>query len=222
MARRPRRGYAVLQGTVRDIWGDPMRNLAISSQASFGATARRWAKSDLPISLPWRSTLWRFIVPTLWVFGWAFWILVLSMDTPGHSAILYALLFVSIPLILAATAAWWVNQLVNKRTAGSLVVNDDYLEWQYEMGSKVELLADCSRFEFAGNRNYDARIEWDIATPEEASADGWPQWTKRWRVVDWVKSDRALYARDVGLDRGDLECLCSLLNQLRDEARPHG
>jgi len=196
-----------------------MRNLAMSSDASFQKTAQRWTKSDLPINLHWRSSVWRYVVPALWILGWAFWIWVLSIDTPGHSFILYALLFVSIPLILAASAAWWVAQLLHRRAAGTLVINDDYLEWQFELGSKVDMLADCSRFEFAGKRNYDARIEWDIATPEEGAADGWPQWTKRWRVVDWVKADRSLYGRDVGLDRGDLESLCNLLNQLRDEAK---
>lgn len=196
-----------------------MRNVAISSGASFETTAQRWSKSDLPITLHWRSSLWRYIVPVLWVFGWAFWIWVVSVRLSGAGFVFQAMLFVGIPLILAATAAWWVSQLLHKRTAGKLVVNDDYLEWQFETGSKVDLLADCSPFEFAGKRNYEARIEWDMATPAEDAADGWPHWAKRGRIADWVKSDRTLYARDVRLDRGDLESLCSLLNQLRDEAK---
>jgi hypothetical protein len=199
-----------------------MRNVAISSDAAFHRAAQRWTKSDLPVNLPWRSTLWRYIVPTLWVLGWALWIFVLSMETPGHNAILYALLFISIPLILAASAAWWVGELLHRRVAGAFVINDDYLEWQFETESKVDLLTDCSRFELAGKRNYEARIEWDLATPGEGATDGWPQWTKRWRLLDSIKSDRALYGRDVGLDRGDLESLCNLLNQLRDEAKAQG
>ena len=190
----------------------------MSSDASFQKIAQRWTKNDLPISLRWRSSLWRYIVPVLWVVGWAPWIWVVSMDTPGRSFIIYALLFIGIPLVLAVSAGWWVSQLLHRRVAATIVVNDDYLEWQYEMGSKVDLLADCGRFEFAGKRNYDARIEWDIATSGDEAADGWPQWTKRWRLLDTIKSDRSLYGRDVGLDRGDLESLCKLLNQLRDEA----
>jgi hypothetical protein len=102
-----------------------MRNLAMSSNASFDTVALRWSKSDLPITLRWRSTLWRFIVPPLWALGWAFWIWVLSVET-GESTGLYALLFVSIPLLLAASAAWWVGQLLHKRHAGTIVINDDY------------------------------------------------------------------------------------------------
>jgi hypothetical protein len=195
-----------------------MRNMAISADAAFGGVGQqRWSRSDLPIALPWRSSLWRYIVPGLWVVGWACWIWVVSMDTPDHSAILYALLFVGIPLILAASAAWWVSQLMHRRVSARLVVNDDYLEWQFEPSSEIDLLADCSRFEFAGRRRYDARIEWDVAKPAHEAADGWPQWAKGWRLLDWIQSDRALYARDVGLDRGELESLCRLLNQLRDE-----
>jgi hypothetical protein len=195
-----------------------MRSLAMSPNASFHQIAQRWTKGDLPISLHWRSTLWRYIVPTMWVLGWAFWIWVVSLDTPRHSFILYALLFVGIPLILAVSAGWWVVQLLQKRAAATLVINDDYLEWQFPADSEVDLLTDCSRFEFAGKRPYDARIEWDLATPGGEGADGWPQWAKRWRVLDWVKSDRTLYGRDVGLDPADLDSLCKLLNQLRDEA----
>jgi hypothetical protein len=115
-----------------------------------------------------------------------------------------------------------VGELLHRRVAGALVINDDYLEWQFETESKVDLLADCSRFELAGKRNYEARIEWDLATPGEGATDGWPQWTKRWRLLDSIKSDRTLYGRDVGLDRGDLESLCNLLNELRDEAKAQG
>lgn len=192
----------------------------MSQDATFPTMPQRWTMSDLPISLRWRSSLWRVIVPVLWAAGWLLWIWVLSIDTPGHSMLLYALLFISIPLILALSAAWWVSQLLQRRAAATLVISDDYLEWQFETDSDVELLADCSRFEFAGKRNLDARIEWDIATAAEA-AGGWPQWTKRWRLLDAIKSDRSLHARDVGLDRDDLESLCRLLNQLRDEAKAH-
>lgn len=207
-------------GTVADNRGDPMRNVAISSDANFAA-AHQWARGDLPITLQWRSTLWRYIVPPLWVLGWAFWIWVVSVRLSGTGFILQALLFIGIPLILAATAAWWVSQMLHKRTSGKIVINDDYLEWQFETESKVDLLADCGRFEFAGKRDYEARIEWDMATPGEDTADGWPNWSKHWRVADWIRSDRTLYGRDAGLDRGDLESLCKLLNQLREEAKAH-
>jgi len=195
-----------------------LRNLAMSPTASFEKVAQRWTTSALPISLPWRSGLWHYIVPVLWAAGWALWIWVVSIDTPGRSVALYALLFVSIPVILALAAAWWVQQLLQRRMAGTLVINDDYLEWQFKLDSDVDLLTDCSRFEFSGKRNYDARIEWDVATANDGAAGGWPQWTKKWRLLDSIKSDRSLHARDVGLARDDLESLCKLLNQLRDEA----
>ena len=150
--------------------------------------------------------------------GWIIWIWMVSIETPRQSLIVYALLFMGIPLILAVTAGWWVIQLVHRRVSATLLINDDYLEWQFSTDSDVDLLSDCGRFEFAGKRNYDARIEWDVASPGADGAGGWPQWTKRWRLLDSIKSDRALYARDVGLDRGDLESLCTLLNQLREEA----
>lgn len=197
-----------------------MRNLTMSPDASF-QPSRHWARGALPITLSWRSTLWRYIVPALWIVGWLFWIWVVSIETPRHSAILYALLFIGIPLVLAVSAGWWVMQLLHRRAAATLVINDDYLEWQFATESEVDLLTDCSRFEFAGKRNYDARIEWDLATPGAEAAGGWPLWAKRWRLLDWLKSDRTLYARDVGLDRTDLESLCRLLNQLRDEATAH-
>ncbi len=189
-----------------------MRNMAMSADASFQTTAVCWTKSDLPISLPWCSTLWRVIVPALWVIGWAFWIWVLSVDTPSGSLVCYALLFVGIPLMLAVSAAWWVGQFLHRRHAGTLVVNDDYLEWQFETGSKVDLLTDCGPFELTGKRTFDARIEWNAASSWD-SGDVWPRWTRRFAP------DRTLYARDVGLDRGELESLCKLLNQLREEAR---
>ncbi|MGH6892430.1 MAG: hypothetical protein ACREEP_09255 [Dongiaceae bacterium] len=181
-------------------------------------TSRRWVKGELPIALPWRGTLWRYIVPTLWIVGWMFWIWVVSIETPRH-AFAYALLFIGTPLMLAATAAWWIGQLLGRRVAGVLVVNGDYLEWQYANSSEVDLLADCGRFEFTGKRNYDARIEWDLDAPLGQNAGAWSRLAKEWRLLDWVKSDRTLYGRDVGLDRDDLESLCRLLNQLRDEAR---
>jgi hypothetical protein len=215
MASYADRAYAATEGVVRRVIR--LRNLAMSQNATFEAS-HRWTRGELPISLPWRSTLWRYIVPVLWVTGWMFWIWMVSIETPRQSAIFYALLFVGVPLILAVTAGWWVIQLVHRRVSATLLINDDYLEWQFDMGSDVDLLADCSRFEFAGKRDYDARIEWDMATPGAESADGWPQWTKRWRLLDSIKSDRTLYGRDVGLDRDDLDSLCKLLNQLREEA----
>jgi hypothetical protein len=187
-----------------------MRNLAMSSNASFDAAALRWSKSDLPITIEWRSSLWRFIVPPLWALGWAFWIWVLSVETPGQSAAVYALLFISIPLLLAATAAWWVGQLLSHRHMGTLVVNDDYLEWQFEIGSSVEMLAECGPFELRGKHSYDACIEWERGGGDHATGG----WTRK-----WIKADRSLYGRDVGLDRNDLDSLCRLLNQLRDEAK---
>jgi hypothetical protein len=193
-----------------------LRNLAISDDAAFGAS-HCWTRNDLPISLSWHSSLWRYIVPVLWVTGWIIWVWMVSLET-AHGAIFYALVFLGVPLILAVTAGWWVIQLVHRRASATLLINDDYLEWQFATESDVNLLADCSRFEFAGKRNYDARIEWDMVAPGTDGAGGWPQWTKRWRLLESIKSDRALHARDLGLDRGDLESLCTLLNQLREEA----
>ena len=194
-------------------------NVAISTDATFHrAMVSQWTKADLPITLQWRSSLWRYMVPSLWVIGWALWIWVVSLDASYGGLVLHALFFVGIPMILAATAAWWVKQLLGHRAAATLVVNDDYLEWQFRDESEVDLLTDCSRFEFSGKPTYDARIEWDLSTAQDDATGGWPRWTKRWRLLDAIKSDRALYARDVGLDRDDLESLCKLLNQLREEA----
>jgi hypothetical protein len=158
--------------------------------------------------------LWRFIVPPLWALGWAYWIWVLSVETPGQTAALYALLFISIPLLLAASAAWWVGQLLHKRHAGTIVINDDYLEWEFEMGSTVEMLAECGQFELHGKRNFDARIEWEMNSSDHANEHGWSRWVRK-----MTRADCTLYARDLGLDRTDLDSLCRLLNQLRDEAK---
>ena len=201
------------KGRFVNLKGIRMRNLALSSNASFDTVALRWSKSDLPITLQWRSTLWRFIVPPLWALGWAFWIWVLSVETPGQSAAAYALLFISIPLLLAASAAWWVGQLLHKRHAGTIVINDDYLEWEFEMGSTVEMLAECGQFALLGKHNFDARIEWDMIAGDHAT-EGLSRWLKK-----LVKADNTLYARDLGLDRNDLDSLCKLLNELRDEAK---
>lgn len=194
-----------------------MRNLAMSADASFKKVAQCWTKSDLPISLHWRSVLWRTTVPTLWVLGWALWIWVINHDTPGHSLIIDALLFMVMPVVLGVSALWWVQQWLHRRQAGTLIINDDYLEWRFEMGSHVELLTDCAPFALAGKRAYDARIEWDAAASWDRAGSGWPRWARK-----LVTSDRTLYARDLGLDREGLESLCKLLNQLREEARAHG
>jgi hypothetical protein len=189
-----------------------MRNLAMTADASFEKAAVRWTKSDLPISLPWRSVLWRAIVPALWVWGWSAWICVMAVDRPGRGLVVEAWLFMGMPLIFGLSVLWWVQQWLHRRQAGTLVVNDDYLEWQFETGSKVDLLTDCGPFEVTGKRAFDARIEWNAASSWD-SGDVWPRWTRRFAP------DRTLYARDVGLDRGALESLCKLLNQLREEAR---
>ncbi|HET6157143.1 MAG TPA: hypothetical protein VFE34_02265 [Dongiaceae bacterium] len=191
-----------------------MRNLAMAPNASFDV-AHGWMKSDLPIALQWRSSLWGLTVPVLWAMGWLPWIYVVNTTTEGRNIFVYALVFIGIPLVLALSAGWWVSQWLTKRTSATFVINDDYLEWQYEMGSTVDLLTDCGRFEFAGKRNSDARIEWDVAATGEGGLNGWPRWA---RFLGAIKSDRTLHARDVGLDRHDLESLCKLLNQLRDEA----
>ena len=184
-------------------------NIAVSRDASFEKVRLRWTSKDLPIALPWHSVQWRTTVPTLWVLGWAVWILVLSADTPGRSLVFHAVLFIGMPLMLAGSAVWWVQLWRNRQHAGTLVINDDYLEWQSEMGSNVDLLSDCGQFKRVGKRNSEARIEWDVAT----SWDG----TFGARVKRWLVPDRVLYARDMGLDRDDLDSLCKLLNQLRDE-----
>jgi hypothetical protein len=186
-------------------------NIAISADASFHRQPLSWSKNDLPIALPWRSSLWRTIVPTLWVLGWAVWLWVADSETSGRSMAVHGMLFVAIPAMLAISAAWWVRQFVTRRNAGALVVNDDYLEWQFETGSNIELLSDCGPFRLAGKR-WDARIEWDIMS----SSDGAGAWSRLARKLS--ESDRVLYARDLGLDRGELDRLCKLLNQLRAEA----
>jgi hypothetical protein len=186
-------------------------NIAISADASFHRQPLSWSKNDLPIALAWRSSLWRTTMPTLWVLGWAAWIWVVGSDT-GRNVVLHGLLFVAIPAMLAISAAWWVGQFISRRQAGTLVVNDDYIEWQYETGSNVELLSDCGPFTLAGKRS-ETRIEWDIVSSWDG-ASAWSRWTRKLLK----SSDRVLYARDLGLDRGELERLCKLLNQLREEA----
>ena len=74
-----------------------MRNLALAPDASFHATFD-WNAGDLPISLPWRSTRWRYVVPSLWIFGCFAWISLAKMETPGNIAVVpYALLFIGLP-----------------------------------------------------------------------------------------------------------------------------
>ena len=189
-----------------------MRNLVLSAEASFEQPAMQWTANDLPVTLPWRSTLWRTIVPTLWVLGWAFWGWAMSADAPRRGLTVDAWLFMGMPLILGLSMLWWVQQWLHRRQAGTLVINDDYLEWQFEMGSNVDLLTDCGPFEVAGTRTFDARIVWNTANSWDRAGEGWPHWIKR------LNPDRSLYARDVGLDRAGLESLCKLLNQLREEA----
>lgn len=195
-------------------------NIAISQDATFRSGPRDAACAsarDLPITLPWRSSLWLYIVPVLWVAGWMTWSWIVSMETPQWGVLFYALLFIGMPAVLAATGGWWVRQLLNRRTSANVVITEDYVDWQYEMGSDLDPLVDCSRFTLAGARGFDARIEWDLARSEHEQAPGW----RRLLSLDWIKSDRALYARDVGLDRQGLERLCRLLNELREEAMAH-
>ena len=187
-------------------------NVAIASNASFrtGARDARFDTTyDLPLTLPWRSSLWLYIVPTLWLAGWLLWTFVVSMDTPDQGLLLYALLFIGMPLMLALTGGWWIQQLLHRRTSAQVVVTDDYIEWQFEMGSELDPLVDCSRFELIGKR-----IEWNVAKSEHESASFW----RKLLTLAWIKSDRALYGRDVGLDRDGLERLCKQLNQLREGA----
>ncbi|MEZ5832296.1 MAG: hypothetical protein R3D05_14060 [Dongiaceae bacterium] len=193
-----------------------MRNVAISADASFEKAAVYWSRNDLPISLPWRSVLWRNTVPTLWVVGWAFWIWVMSTDAPGRSLVVHAWLFMGMPLIFGISVLWWIHQWLLRRQAGMLVINDDYLEWQFEQGSNVDLLTDCGPFELTGKSRSEARIEWNTAGSWDGGGEIWSRWMRR------LSPDRVLYGRDVGLDRGDLESLCKLLNQLREEAKAKG
>src|SRR5687768_8244768 len=108
-------------------------NIVISPSAKFHVASsperNRTSASDLPVTLPWRSSLWLYIVPTLWLAGWLLWTVVVSMDTPDRGLVLYALLFIGMPLVLALTGGWWIRQLLNRRTSGNLVVTDDYVEW---------------------------------------------------------------------------------------------
>ena len=82
------------------------------------------------------------------------------------------------------------------------------------MGSTVEMLAECGPFTLHGKRNFDARIEWEMNSGDHANETGWSRWVRK-----MTKADCTLYARDLGLDRTDLDSLCKLLNQLRDEAK---
>ncbi len=191
-----------------------MRNLALSEHATF-AEPQRWLKSQLPITLSWRNTLWRFNVPLLWVALLVFWLWLVNLETPRAGLVVYGLVFVGVLLVLALVAFWWVAQLVDRRITGNLVIDDSSVEWQYGTSPDVDYLTDCSRFELAGKRESDARIEWNLASPPDAFAAAWGSFLPLLRSV---KPDRALYARDVGLDRDELEGLCRLLNQLRDEA----
>lgn len=193
-------------------------NIAIAQNASFRGASRdanHAAEHALPLTLSWRSSLWLYIVPTLWLAGWLLWTFVVGMDTPNQGLVLYALLFIGMPLILALTGGWWIQQLLQRRTSGHLVVTEDYVEWQFEMGSNLDPFADCSRFELVGKHGFDARIEWDIAERETKGA------LRKLVSLDWIKSDRTLYGRDVGLDRDGLERLCRQLNQLREGAAAH-
>lgn len=190
-------------------------NLAISPDASF-RTSPRWAKASLPLSLRWRSQQWRLTVPALWVMIWALWIGIVSVETPDAGVIFYALLFMGLPAVLALSAAWWVTKLMHRRHRGTLVVENDYLEWQFEADSDVDLLADCTRFDFIGGRN--ARIRWALAESEAVEGWGRKTWATLRHMWDPLRADRMVYAGDVGLDPSDLASLCKLLNQLRDEA----
>lgn len=196
-------------------------NIAISPSAKFHVASmpeRSFAAApDLPVTLPWRSSLWLYIVPTLWLAGWLLWTFVVSMDTPNQGIVLYALLFIGMPVVLALTGGWWIRQLLNRRTSGSLVVTEDYIEWQYEMGSDLDPFVVCDRFKLVGKRGLDARIEWNVS----AAGDDATGWVTKLLRLDWIKSDRALYGRDVGLDRDGLERLCKLLNELREGAAAH-
>lgn len=195
-----------------------MRNLILSPFASFGPSLS-WTKRDLPMALEWRSNRCRVIVPGLWILGAFYWILAVGNDAPRHITIFHVPFLVGVPLILAVSAAWWAGELLRHRFSAKLLINDDQLEWQFGSDSEVDCLSDCSRFRSAGKHDYDARIEWNTETPtKQREAGGWTQWAKRWGMPERLTSDRALYARDVELDRHDLGDLCELLNQLRDEA----
>ena len=191
-----------------------MRNLILSEQATF-VGVQRWTKSELPISLPWRNSLWPVRVPVLWLGLLIFWLWLVRLETPRAGVVIYGLVFVGVLLVLALVAFWWVTQLVDRRITGNLLIDDSSVEWQYGTSPDVDYLTDCSRFELAGKRDSDARIEWNLAAPPDAFAAALGSLLPLLRSV---KPDRVLYARDVGLDRDELEGLCRLLNQLRDEA----
>jgi len=187
-------------------------NIAISPDAKFQVASRPErgfsAAPNLPVILPWRSSLWLYIVPILWLAGWLFWSFIVSMNTPNQGVVLYALLFIGMPAVLALTGGWWIRHLLNRRTSGNFVVTEDYIEWQYEMGSDLDPFTDCGNFTLAG-RGFEARIEWDTAASRDSG------WLTKLLLLNWIKSDRVLYGRDVGLDRQGLERLCQTLNQLR-------
>jgi len=190
-------------------------NIAISPDAKFHVASQPErgfsAAPNLPVILPWRSSLWLYIVPTLWLAGWLLWSVVVSMETPDRGFMVYALLFIGMPAVLALTGGWWIRQLLNRRTSGSVVVTEDYIEWQYEMGSDLDPLSDCSQFSLVG-RGFEARIEWNLAASDDNGL------LAKLLLLKWFKSDRVLYGRDLGLDREGLERLCKTLNQLREGA----
>jgi hypothetical protein len=114
-----------------------------------------------------------------------------------------------------------VAQLRSGRHSANFVIHDDYLEWQFEDSSDADRFADCGRFEFDGKRGYDSHIGWNLASSGRDQPESWSQIAKRFLPAGWVTCDRTLYGRDVGLDRDELESLCKLLNQLREEAMAH-
>jgi hypothetical protein len=192
-----------------------MRNIALADDASFQSSFH-WNQADLPITLAWRSSRWRFAVPGLWIVGCLAWVWLVNMETPTNVAVVpYALLFIGLPALLATAAVWWVRQLMLRRTSGSVVVHDNGLEWRYEDDADMDLFGDCSRFILAGKRGQESAIEWEVG--EDDVLPGWPRWVARL----FGGSGRILLAKDVGLDHGDLDSLCKLLNQLREEAVAH-
>lgn len=192
-----------------------MRNVALAPDASFHASFQ-WNRADLPITLAWRSSRWRLAVPALWIAGCLAWVWLMNMRTPTNIAVIpYALLFIGLPALLAAAAVWWVTQLVRGRTSGSLQIHDDRVDWQFAGDAEFDLLADCSRFRLTGKSGHEDAIHWEVG--EDEILPGWPRWVARL----FGGGGRILLARDVGLDHGDLDSLCKLLNQLREEAMAH-